>query len=291
MKKSSLVIFLCATLVSCTGNSQKELKRYQIKSGIVKYESTINGKVLGSTMSGSGTETIYFKDWGAIELKDEKSTQTTKTKIFGQKKEEIKQTHIVNKLDNGEWFTVDFDNKEIIAQRSLPMDMIAAFHPNADAGDVGRDMIKDLNGKMIGEEDYMGYKCEIWEAMGVKQWVYKHFTLKIESTVMGITTAKKATSIQFDINVPDTHFTLPDFPIKKAANFFSNESFEEDMDMDMDMESIDEDMDKLSKLSFNEWKKMALADKEDEEMQNMSEKELREMYDMIQKMIKMRKGK
>ncbi|WP_117880095.1 hypothetical protein [Aureibaculum luteum] len=287
MKKSSLVIFLCATLVSCTGNSQKELKRYQIKSGIVKYESTINGKVLGSTMSGSGTETISFKDWGAIELKDEKSTQTTKTKIFSQKKEEIKQTHIVNKLDNGEWFTVDFDNKEIIAQRSLPMDMIAAFHPNADAGDVGRDMIKDLNGKMIGEEDYMGYKCEIWEAMGVKQWVYKHFTLKIESTVMGITTAKKATSIQFDINVPDAHFKLPDFPIKETANFFSNEAFDEDMDM----ESIDEDMDKLSKLSFNEWKKMALADKEDEEMQNMSEKELREMYDMIQKMVKMRKGK
>ncbi|MBJ2174064.1 hypothetical protein JBL43_07440 [Aureibaculum sp. A20] len=289
MKKSSLLIFLCATLVSCTGNSQKELKRYQIKSGIVSYESTINGKVLGSTMSGSGTETIYFKDWGAIELKDEKSTQNTQTKIFGKKTEEKEESHIINKLDNGEWFTVDFDTKEIIAQRSIPMDMITAFHPDADAGDVGRGMIKNLNGKMIGEEDYMGYKCEIWEAMGVKQWVYKHFTLKIESTVMGITTSKKATNIQFDINVPDSNFELPDFPIKKTENFFSNENFDEDMDMDM--ESIDEDMDKLSKLSFTEWKKMALADKEDDEMQNMSEKELREMYDMIQKMVKMRQGK
>ncbi len=290
MKKSSLLILLCATLVSCNGNSQKELKRYQIKSGIVNYESTITGKVLGSTMSGSGTEIIYFKDWGAIELKDEKSTQNTQTKIFGQKKEETKETHIVNKLDNGEWFTVDFENKEIIAKRSLPIDMIVAFHPNADAGDAGKDMIKGLNGKIIGEEDYLGYKCEIWEAMGVKQWVYKHFTLKIESTVMGITTSKKATSIQFDINVLDKHFKLPDFPIKKTENFFSNEGFE-DEDMDMELERIDEDMDKLSKLSFEEWKKMALNDKEDEEMQNMSEEELREMYDMVQKMVKMRKGK
>ncbi len=66
MKKSSLLIFLFTTLISCNGNSQKKLKRYQIKSGIVKYESTITGKVLGSTMSGSGTQTIYFKDWGAI---------------------------------------------------------------------------------------------------------------------------------------------------------------------------------------------------------------------------------
>jgi len=141
-----------------------------------------------------------------------------------------------------------------------------------------------MNGKIIGEEDYMGYKCEIWEAMGVKQWVYNHFTLKIETTVMGVTTSKKAISIQFNISVPEEHFKLPNFPIKKEESFFSNE------DMDFDMENMNADMDKLSKLSFEEWKKMALSDKEDTEIQNMSEKELREMYDMIQRMVKMKKG-
>jgi len=35
-----------------------------------------------------------------------------------------------------------FDRKEITAQRSIPTDMITAFHPDADAGDVGRDIIK-----------------------------------------------------------------------------------------------------------------------------------------------------
>ncbi|SRX54880.1 hypothetical protein [Aequorivita sp. CIP111184] len=290
MKKSSLLLVLIITLISCNSNSQKALKRYQIKSGIVEYKSTITGNALGSTMSGAGTETIYFKDWGAIELKDERSTQNTTIKILGTEKNETEETHIVNKLDNGEWYTVNFDRKEITAQRSIPMDMITAFHPDADAGDVGRDMIKGLEGKMIGEEDYKGYKCEIWEAMGVKQWVYKHFTLKIESTVMGITTSKEATSIQFDIPVPDKYFELPDFPIVKTESFFNNEDFNEDMDMETDMESINEDMTKLSKLSFEEWKTMALADKNDEEMQNMSEAELREMYNMIQKMIKMRNG-
>ncbi len=72
----------------------------------------------------------------------------------------------------------------------------------------------------------------------------------------------------------DSYFELPDFPIVKTESFLSNEDFNEDM------ESIDENMDKLSKLSFEEWK----------EMQNMSEAELRDMYDMIQNMIKMRKG-
>lgn len=284
----SIIICLATVLVSCESHSQKALKRYQIESGIVKYESTITGKVLGSTMSGSGTETVYFKDWGAIELKDEISSQTTQTKFLGNEKNETTETHRINKLDNGEWYTADFDRKEITAQRSLPMDMIVAFHQDADAGDVGRDMIKGLNGKIIGKEDYMGYPCEIWEAKGIKQWVYKHFTLKIESTVMGITTSKKATSIQFDIPVTDNYFELPDFPIVETERFFTNEGFDEDMDTDMD--TIDEDMNKLSKLSFEEWKVMALEDKEDEEMQNMSEEELHEMYDMIQKMIKMRTG-
>ncbi len=49
------------------------------------------------------------------------------------------------------------------------------------------------------------------------------------------------------------------------------------------MQDLDANIDQLSKLSFEEWKKMALADQEDEEMQNMSDKELRETYDMMHK--------
>lgn len=300
MKKISIILALFIVTISCKGNENKpvdslatkteqnKLNRYQVESGIIHFTSTISGNVLGSTMTGEGTETIYFKDWGAIELKDEKSSETTQIKIFGKTQNETTTKHIINKLDNGEWYTVDFDRKEIIAKRAIPIDMITAFHPDSDAGDAGKEMIKGLGGKKIGEENYMGYQCEIWEAMGVKQWVYKHVTLKIETTVMGITTSKKATNIEFNIAVPDKHFKLPDFPIKKEESFFDNE----DMNFDMnDMEDMDANMEMLSKLTYEEWKKMALADESDEEMKNMSEEELRQTYDMIQKMVKMRKGK
>ncbi len=299
MKKLSIILALFIVTISCKGNENKpadslsikteqnKLKRYQVESGIIHFTSTISGKVLGSTMTGTGTEIIYFKDWGAIELKDEKSSETTHIKIFGKTKEETTTKHIINKLDNGEWYTVDFNRKEITARRSMPIDMITAFHPDSDAGDAGKEMIKDLGGKKIGEENYMGYPCEIWEAMGVKQWVHKHITLKIETTVMGVTTSKKATKIEFNIAVPDKHFKLPDFPIIKEESFFDNEDMNFNMD---DMEDIDEKMDMLSKMSFEEWKKISLADESDEEMQNMSEEELRKTYDMIQKMVKMRKG-
>ncbi|UMB59826.1 hypothetical protein MHL31_12150 [Lutibacter sp. A80] len=299
MKKLSIILALFIVTISCKGNENKpadslsikteqnKLKRYQVESGIIHFTSTISGKVLGSTMTGIGTEIIYFKDWGAIELKDEKSSETTHIKIFGKTKEETTTKHTINKLDNGQWYTVDFNRKEITARRSIPIDMITAFHPDSDAGDAGKEMIKDLGGKKIGEENYMGYPCEIWEAMGVKQWVHKHITLKIETTVMGVTTSKKATKIEFNIAVPDKHFKLPDFPIKKEESFFDNEDMNFNMD---DMEDIDEKMDMLSKMSFEEWKKISLADESDEEMQNMSEEELRKTYDMIQKMVKMRKG-
>ncbi|SDW15017.1 hypothetical protein SAMN05444411_101163 [Lutibacter oricola] len=299
MKKLSIIIALFTIIVSCKGNENKpadslainstksdqnKLKRYQVKSGIIHYTSTISGKVLGNTMSGTGTESVYFKDWGAIELRDEKSTETSSMKFFGKTKKETTNKRVINKLDNGEWYIVDFDRKEITATRSLPIDAITAFHPESDAGDTGKQMVKGLGGKKIGEETFMGYNCEIWEALGVKQWVYKHITLKIESTVLGVTTSKKATSIKFNISVPDSHFKLPDFPIVKQESFLSND------DIDFDMEDIDANLEKVGKLSYSEWKKMALADKDDEEMQNMSEEELRQTYDMIQKMVKMRKG-
>ena len=299
MKKLLCVLVIAVITISCKGNEnksadslavksskidQKQLKRYQVKSGIIHYSSTLSGKIFGNTMSGSGTESVYFKDWGAIELRDEKSTETSHIKMFGTNKKEITKKHVMNKLDNGEWYTVDFENRQINARRSIPIDLITAFHPDSDAGDSGKQMITGLGGKKIGEEKFMGYTCEIWEAMGSKQWVYKHITLKIENTIMGITTTKQATSIEFDISVPAKYFELPDYPVVEEASFFGNADFE------MDMDEMDADMEKVSKLSFEEWKKLALSDKDDEEMKNMSEEELRQTYDMIQKMVKMRKG-
>ncbi len=59
--------------------------------------------------------------------------------------------------------------------------------------------------------------------------------------------------------------------------------------MEDEMEDMDKSMEKLGKMSFKEWKK--LAKQNDEEMRNKSDEELRQTYDMMQQMIKMRKGR
>ncbi|MBI9034731.1 MAG: hypothetical protein JEZ03_09705 [Bacteroidales bacterium] len=286
MSKLSIILPLLLVMISCNGseNQTPDLKRYEVKSGIVKYVTTISGKVMGSTISGNGTEDLYFKNWGAVELKEVRSSETNQINVFGQKKTETKEVHSMNKLDDGESYYVDFDNKQIIAGRDMAMDMIKMFDPNADAGAVGKNMLEGLGGKKVGTESILGFSCELWEIPGGKQWLYKGVVLKMEMTVMGIKTVTQAQSADFDISVADRYFSLPDFPIQKQESVF------DEVDFNDDMEDMDADMEKLSKMSYQEWKKIALSDREDDEIQNMSEAELREMYDMMQKMVKMRMG-
>lgn len=283
MKNFTLILSLCIAFVSYNSNAQNKLKRYDLKSGIVEYETTISGKMMGSTFSGNGTEKLYFKDWGAVELKETELSQTTTIKIFGKGKTETENTHTINKLDNGKSYLVDFDKKQIYASRDMAMDMTTAFYPDANAGEAGKSMLESMGGEKVGNKKFMGYDCEIWELSGGKQWIYRGVMLKIEMTMLGITTITQAKTADFDGSVPDKYFKLPDFPIQQEEGFMDDEEYEDNM------EDMDAKMEELSKMSYAEWKKLALRD--DKEMQEMSETELRQTYDMMQKMIKARMGK
>ncbi|MCK5816009.1 MAG: hypothetical protein KAH07_08705 [Flavobacteriaceae bacterium] len=292
MKKISLLLFAAILLFAFKGNEKNErlelnsekqtqqLKRYEVKSGIIIYETKTNGKVMGSTIVGSGDEKVYFKDWGAVELIEETSTETTTTKLFGKKSVDTNNSHSMTKLDNGETAVVDFKNKKIYMNRDMAMDMASMFN-GGNAGDAGKSMAEGMGGEIVGKEKFLGYSCEIMEMMGSKQWIYKGVTLKIEMTLAGITTTKTATSAKFDVNVPNKYFELPDFTVVKQEGFTNNQDFEKEM------EDMKDEMEVLKKMSYEEWKK--LATENDEEMRNMSDKELREMYDMMQAMLKMQK--
>ena len=293
MKKLSILLLLCFVAVGCKGNGEnkidsalasantqdKQLKRYGIESGSIAYKSSISGKVMGSTISGSGTESLYFKDWGAVELLEEESTQTTTSTIFGKTSTETSSTHTMNKLDNGDGYAVDFKRKEIRKNKDMAMGMTKMFQKDADAGKVGKELFESMGGKLIGSEVVLGYECEIWDLMGIKQWLYKGVLMKSEGTLMGITTVKEATHAKFNQSLPDSSFDLPDFPVIETEGFMGDESF------DVDMDEMKADMDRMKSMSYEDWKKMATAD--DPEMQAMGEEELRQTYDMMQKVIRM----
>ncbi len=283
MRNLSILFSLIFAMSGCSGNAQNKLKRYDIKSGIIEYATTTSGKVMGSTIDGSGTEKLYFKDWGALELKESMLTQTTTMKFLGNASTETEETHTMVKLDNGESYSVDFNKETIYATRDLAMDMVMENQADGDAGKVGESMLESMGGKKTGTEKFLGYTCDVWEIMGGKQWIHKGLMLKMEMTVLGITTKTEATSVKLDVSVPDANFSLPDFPIQEVENFMSN-----DDDSPMDAKEMEEGMKMMEGLSFEEYKKMVREG--DPEMKDASDEELRQSYDMMQKMLKLRKG-
>jgi hypothetical protein len=284
MKKFVIVLSTVLLFISC-GKSESEksvvdakYKRYDVKSGIVKYTTKISGKVMGSTISGDGESSLYFKDWGATELKEEKSSQITNISILGQKKKDIVKNHTMTKIDHGIVYTVDFDNKVINKMESMGMELMG----NEDAGKLGKQMMETMGGKKIGNEKFMGYDCEVWDLHGMKQYLYKGIPLKSEISIMGITTVTEATSAKFDTKVSDSKFKLPEYKEVVIGDIMSKEDKKEFKE---DIKEAKKNMKKMENMSFEDWKEY--VQKNDPEMKNMSDKELKETYDMIQKMSKM----
>ncbi|MCL7764348.1 hypothetical protein MPF19_13050 [Polaribacter sp. Z014] len=193
MRNLYIILALFIATVSCKGNEKKigdslsvhaeqlksKLKRYEVQSGIIKYKLTINGSVMGSEIVGGGSESLYFKDWGNLELVEEKSTRTTNTDIFGKKNTDIATTHSMYKLNNGESYHVDFNKQQIFLRRDMAMELNKTF-ANGNVHKTGKSMLEGMGGKLIGTENFLGYNCEVWDIHGAKQLMYKGVVLKLE---------------------------------------------------------------------------------------------------------------
>ena len=200
--KKTVILFMILGLVTFLN---ADAKRYEIESGVIKYTISGGGSIMGVTTTMSGEATSVFRNWGAQELYEEKSSTIT----MGQ----TEQAHEMNKLDEGKAYVVDFANKVILEYSSEAL----TSSPNGDLMQQGKDALVKMGGKKIGEEKFMGYDCEIWELKPARLWLYKGIMLKSEASVMGIKYKTAATRIDLDISVSDEQLKLPDFPIKEAS--------------------------------------------------------------------------
>ncbi len=252
--------------------NEPQFKRYHIKSGIVKYKTRINGKVMGSTIEGTGTQELYFKNWGAMELKKSDEKKITHINIFGQKKTEVEHTKTIDKLDNGKSYSVDEKNKVIYVRQDPAINMLKNMGQE-DIAKAGENMLKSLGGKKTGTEKVIGYTCDVWQIPGGKQWIYKGVPLKIQMSLMGITTTNEATEAKFNVPVPDKYFVLPDYPVQQMPGF------KNDPNRTKDMKQRDE---KLRKMSFKQYKEM-LQKNDPKTFKNMSENDLKMSYKLMKK--------
>lgn len=183
--------------------------RYDIKSGIVEYEivGNVQGSESGNTLGG--TSKLYFKDFGTLELVDEKIVQTN----MGEKEEE----RTISKIVNNKMLTVDF-NDEVIYSQSLALD-----EENPVQNIKNYESFVQMGAKNLGTENILGYKCDVWQLGEDKIWIHNSVPLKLITKSLGITQTQEAKFAVFNVDIKNDKFKLPAFPVKAIEEIIGQE--------------------------------------------------------------------
>ena len=189
MKKKLFFILMLTTLSSITIG--QDFKRYQFKSGKVVYK-----------MSGiqTGTETLYFDDYGRKEVHFNKSV----IDMMGVKQKSNTQTIMEGKYI----YTIDLEKN---TGQKMENPLYEMFSDEDDLQKVGEDIMKKMGGKKVGTETLNGKECEIWEVqkMGGKIWVWNSLAIRTVVNMMGMNITQEAESIETDIDVSPDLFKIP----------------------------------------------------------------------------------
>ncbi len=208
--KNSVFIWFLLFILSCQNEEKNDslisnTHKYNVESGIIKYNISIIGYILDTTITGVGSEEIHFENWGNKEIKETFLTKKREIIFANSKRQETIRTHNIQKINDDFIFYVDF-NKRVIKKNKCNSDII---------NNKSSSLIKDFDLKKTGNEVLHGYYCEIWESNGIKQWLYKGIPLKTEIIVMGIKTIKEIDTADFNVLIADSKFNIPNFPIHK----------------------------------------------------------------------------
>ena len=188
-------ILLVVNYGYCQAN-EKNKKRYYIESAIVKY------KISGNT---KGTEEIYFDKWGEREA--HYINVITKTTFFGVKNTTKENT--LNILDGDISYSIDLDKKTGVKTLNAGVTTISVLGNGKSPRTMGKEMLEQVGGKKIGEEEILGKKCEVWKALGTKLWFWKGIPLKVSSKLLGIERTSEAVELKTNVKIDESKFKVP----------------------------------------------------------------------------------
>jgi len=204
--KVSMVLMLGSTVLFAGAD---KMKMYGAESGKIDYKIAGSGNIMGTTTKTVGKKRLIFKDFGAKSLTEENQVQ--KTVVGGNAN--VEKNHEITLMDGVILYSVDLQKKRIMRMQNPAMAMMGAMGGDKSIKDMGEAMLKKMGGKKTGTDKVLGYSCDVWEAMGTKQCIYKGIPLRVESNIMGIKNVEIATKAEFDISLSNDDFELPDFPI------------------------------------------------------------------------------
>lgn len=186
----SLVALLALTLSAAF--AQESVKKYELKSGIIKNVSNALGQEIETQ--------IFFDDYGALE------TTKTRTEIPGKGVVEI--TTISR---DGKVYMINPMMKPSVQEIDMKMDGNVNYLNLTDAAKE-KFKIEDLGTEMIGERECTKYS-QIVDQSGIKAkatiWVWKGIPIKTSIKIMGMEMTTEAVEIQENAYILPITFEVP----------------------------------------------------------------------------------
>ncbi|MGE0268711.1 MAG: hypothetical protein AB7S78_09700 [Candidatus Omnitrophota bacterium] len=187
-----IIIAVLPLMVLSTVTAQASTKRYDIKSGYIKYESN------------NGTEELFWDSYGEKEARYTDHSVT----VFGM----TQASRNVDYID-GEW-SYHYDPATNIATRYNQAELMQRMTGNKSQQpkDFSEEMIKSFGGVKIGSENVLNKNTDIYHLKNFgdfKVWVYKGVPLKSEVNMMGMSFTSKAVEFKENTRVDLAKLTLP----------------------------------------------------------------------------------
>lgn len=203
MRKSMLGVIFSVLLFSFLGISEAsdEFRRFPVKSGHIEYDLS------GGT---SGRKIVYFDEYGDLyyELLEQTTSMTWGKNVTTE------ETISLTIRDNKHTYSIDLKANTGTKMKNEEIDsMTDAFTSDISQKDMekmGKDMLEQLGGKIVGTENFLGRECEVVELMGNKTWLYKKtLALKSETSIMGVENQEVAIFFEENISIPTSKFSIP----------------------------------------------------------------------------------
>jgi hypothetical protein len=148
----------------------------------------------------TGTETMYFDNYGMLEVKKTKASLNMKG---------IKQVTDTKIIMDANWIYTINNNSGEATKMENPL--YSMFPEGGDLEKASADMMISMGGVKTGTETLLGKKCDIWkiEKLMSTIWIWKTIPLKTEVKMMGMNVTNIATSVEVDIAVSPNEFKIP----------------------------------------------------------------------------------
>lgn len=191
MKKILSIVALLALTLSAAF-AQEPVKKYELKSGIIKNVSNALGQEIETQ--------IFFDDYGALE------TTKTRTEIPGKGVVEI--TTISR---DGKVYMINPMMKPSVQEIDVKVDENVNYLNLTDAAKK-KYKIEDLGTEKIGDRECTKYS-QIVDQSGIKAkatiWVWKGITIKTSIKIMGMEMTTEAVEIQENAYILPITFEVP----------------------------------------------------------------------------------